>query len=62
MPRKDNNDLDEFQKRRITMNDFIQGEPGTELIFQKDARKFNRVISFFWILNFINTILYYIIS
>ena len=40
---KKENNIEEYQKRRINMDDFLQGEPGSELTFSKDTRKFNRV-------------------
>lgn len=45
MLKKEDN-IDEFQKRKMKMEDFLQGEPGSDLIFSKESRKFNRVFTF----------------
>jgi len=40
---KKEDEIEEYQKRRIVIDDFMQGEPGSDLIFSKNSRKFNRV-------------------
>ena len=41
-PKRRDHDIEEFQKRRITIEDFMQGAPRMELAFSKHVRKFNR--------------------
>lgn len=41
-PTKRDGDIEEFQKRRIQLDDFMQGGPNLKLMFSKHVRKFNR--------------------
>ncbi|CDW78661.1 UNKNOWN [Stylonychia lemnae] len=41
-PTKRDQEIEEFQKRRISLNDFIQGTPSIQMTFSKHVRKFNR--------------------
>ena len=34
--------MEEFQKRRISLDDFLDGQPSVKLTFSKYVRKFNR--------------------
>jgi hypothetical protein len=35
-------EIEEFQRRRFTLDDFMQGSPSIQLSFSKHVRKFNR--------------------
>lgn len=39
---KKEQEVEEFYKRRITLEDFLQGAPSIHLTFSKHVRKFNR--------------------
>lgn len=41
MTRRDG-DIEEFQRRRIQLGDFLQGQPEMKLMFSKHVRKFSR--------------------
>jgi hypothetical protein len=34
--------MEEYQKRRISLEDFLDGKPSIKLTFSKHVRKFNR--------------------
>jgi hypothetical protein len=39
---KRDGDIEEYQMRRILLQDFMQGQPSLNLMFSKHVRKFNR--------------------